>query len=105
MALVTGHNDSCDQEHGVSAGVHSSVEFYKSRVDRFMCHGSSHTTKGFPSTFDLFRGKTQRTEVFGLQNGRGPLSQLFRSIAISIVLKVSRYASGSLLIDRTMMSG
>ncbi len=73
IALVTGHNDSCDQEHGVSAGVHSSVEFYKSRVDRFMCHGSSHTTKGFPSTFGLFRAdneaklKEQKSSAFKME--------------------------------------
>lgn len=59
IALATGPNDSCDQEHGVSAGVHYSVEFYKSRVDKIMCNGSSYTTKGFPSTFGLFRADNE----------------------------------------------
>lgn len=59
IALVASPNDSCDQEHGVSAGVHSSVEFYKSRVDRFMCNGSCYTTNGFPLTFGLFRADNE----------------------------------------------
>lgn len=72
IALVTGSNDSCDQEHGVSSGVHSSVEFYKSRVDRFMCNGSSYTTKGCHRLLAFFgqteaKLKEQKSSAFKME--------------------------------------
>lgn len=59
--------------HGVSAGLLFSVDFYKSRVEIFMCNGSSYTTKGFPSTFGLFRAdneaklKEQKSSAFKME--------------------------------------